>query len=55
MTIKSPVLSALLVLFAVLGLFAVLAVLRMAGMHFGMMGMMDGGMTEACIAAMNIR
>lgn len=53
MTINSPVLSALLVFFAVLGLLAVLAVLGMAGMHVGMMGMMGGAMTDACIGAMN--
>jgi flagellar basal body-associated protein FliL len=53
MVIQSKVGSVLLIMFAVLGVLALLALLGMVAMHFGMMGMMNSGMGDACRSMMS--
>jgi len=48
MTVDSPVLKVLLIVFAIIGLLAVLSVLGTLFMHGGMMGMMGCG-TEGAL------
>ena len=48
MTIHSPIMTTLLVIFATIGVLAVLAVFGMLFMHAGMMNMMGPNMLAAC-------
>ncbi len=48
MTINSPVLQVVLIIFAIIGALAVLFVLGMLIMHGGMMSMMGSQMISAC-------
>lgn len=52
MTINSPVLQVLLIIFAIIGVLAVLSVLGMLFMHGGMMSMMGPQMMSACQSMM---
>lgn len=52
MTINSPVLTVLLIIFALIGVLAVLSVLGMLFMHGGMMSMMGAKMMSACQSMM---